>query len=371
MPQITYEQVWGIISKNNRLFIPDAIEKAILNCLTNELSLIKEAGAELQSEYKPVDRAVTLDYDRSEIVDAYSLYYLRRNTLIPRIAIRDITLNQKLRLFPQKMRVLDMGSGTGAVILGLLEMFLHSPFDTIDIHIDALDISAASLKRLEKQQEAAGLSSFSVDTVILDLNDLARFNKFLASHGPYHFVFAANILNELEHVQSCALLRSLSKELAEKGVVVIANAQRDFIKQLQPLLVTEAHRNGLNVYYPCPAYDPVAHDCWFWREHDYDCNILRHKSGQFILSTHREQLVATWLILCNGQYSIFDDFRQKHPELEWVVFRIWGKDSKVSQCEVCTRQGRRQISPQAESYKRGSIVGCSKDPFEVKQYFEL
>jgi len=371
MPQITCPQVWSIITRNDRLFIPGVIENAILSCLTEDIQAIKQAGEELKEAFEPVDRAITIDYNRPEIVDAYSLYYLRRNTLIPRIAIRDMTLNQSLQSFPEELRVLDLGSGTGAVTLGLLEMFLHPPFNTISIHVDAFDNSTACLNRLEQHKEASGLSSFSVNTITLDICNVALLDTLLNDCGSYDLIFAANLFNELEHVESCEILRCLSKHLADKAVIVIANAQRDFIKELQPLLVTEAYSNGLSVYYPCPTHDTSTHYCWFWREHDYDCNRLRRKSGQFISSSHREQLVATWLILCSGQYTIFDDFRLRHPDLEWGVFRIWGKDSRLSQCELCTSQGRKQMGPQAESYKRGAIVGCYADTFQVQQYIEL
>jgi len=371
MPQITYPQVWNLITRNDRLFIPDAIEDAVLNCLTQDIGLVKQTGTELKNAFSPLDHAVTLDYDRPEVVDAYSLYYLRRNTLIPRIAMRDIVLNRNLQVFPEKIRVLDMGSGTGAVTIGLLEMFLHPPFNTIDIHVDALDISASSLDRLRYHQKESGLSKFSVNTVIRDLYDITSLDTYLTSSGSYDLIFAANVFNELEHNQSCAVLRCLSRHLADKAVIIIANAQRDFIKELQPLLVTEAYKNGLFVYYPCPSYDASEHDCWFWREHDYDCRKLRTKSGHFILPTHRDQLVATWLILCNRQFTIFDDFKNSYPHLEWGVFRIWGKDSQTCTCEVCTSQGRKLTGPQKNSYKRGAIVGCCGDPLEVQQYFEL
>ncbi|MCK4252597.1 class I SAM-dependent methyltransferase, partial [candidate division WOR-3 bacterium] len=213
--------------------------------------------------FSPLNQAVTVDYNRPEIVDAYSLYYLRRNALIPRIAIRDMTLNQRLQSFPEELRVLDLGSGTGAVTLGLLDMFLHPPFNTISIHVDAFDGSIACLNRLKQHKEASGLSSFSVNPVALDIRNVALLDTLLNDYGSYDLIFAANIFNELEHTESCEILRCLSKHLADNAVIVIANAQRDFIKELHPLLVTEAHNNGLSVYYPCPTHDTSAHDCWF------------------------------------------------------------------------------------------------------------
>lgn len=371
MPEVTYTQVRDIITKNNRLFIPDAIEDAILNCIAQDIGTVKQTGDEIIEAFSPVDHAVTLEYDRPEVVDAYSLYYMRRNTLIPRIAIRDIVLNNNLQTFPEQMKILDIGSGTGAVTIGLLEMFLHPPLNTIDIHVDAIDVSKASLERLRCHLKESGLSGFSVNTVVQDIRDVASLESFLATLGPYNLIFAANVFNELEHSQSCDILCCLSKYLADTAVIVIANAQRDFIKELQSLLVTEAYNNGLFVYYPCPMYDTSEHDCWFWREHDYSCRRVRTKSGQFILPSHRDQLVDTWLILCNRQLSIFDDFRSNYPHLEWGVFQIRGKDSRNSMCEVCTGHGRIILGHQQESYKRGAIVGYESNPLRIRHYIEL
>jgi len=373
MPQITQLQVWNIIARNNHLFIPDVIEDAILSCLTEDIQTIEEAGEKLKEAFALLDRAATIDYDRPEIVDAYSLYYLRRNSLIPRIAIRDMALNHSLQSFPEKVRVLDLGSGTGAVALGLLEMFLHPPFNTINIHVDAIDRSEACLKRLGQHLKAAKLSNFSVNTMSFDISDVDSLDMLLTSRGLYNLIFVANLFNEIkEHAKSCEVLHCLSKHLADKAVIVIANAQRDFIKKLQPLLVAESHRSGLSVYYPCPAHAPLTNECWFWRQHDYDCRRLRQKSRRFILGSYRDQLVALWLILCNKPLSIFDDYKLQYSNLDWGVFRFkQGDDSRYSDCEVCTSQGIRQIGPQAMSVKRGAIVGCSANPFQVQQYVEL
>jgi len=372
MPQITYPDVWNVISKGNRLFIPYVIEQAILDCIpTDNIDMAKIAGDELQEIFKPLDRAITLDYNRDEIVNAYSLYYLRRNTLIPRIAIRDMVLNTDLQQFPENMRVLDLGSGTGAVTLGLLEMFLHPPFNQINITVDSLDKSMPSLIRLKQHQIQAGLSDFNVNAVVQDLNDISALDSELRRLGPYDLIFAANVFNELDHQISCDIIRCLSNHLKERALITIVNAQRDFTKILQPKLVTAAVNNSLYVYYPCPTQNCSPAVCWFWREHDYDCQKLRSKGGQFILSNHRDQLVATWLILCNKQLTIFDDFKLRYPGLGWGVFRIYGKDPCKHTCEVCTSQGIQSIGPQTSPYKRGAIVGYSGTPLQIQQYLEL
>ena len=158
MPQVTYPQVNSIITRSGELFIPDVIEDAILNSIVNDLAIVRKTGDALKQLFSPKNHAVTINYDSSAVIDAYSLYYMRRNTLIPRIAIRDIVMNRSLQAFPNELKVLDIGSGTGAVVIGLLEMFLHPPFNKINIHVNAVDASQACLDRLRHHLKEAGLS---------------------------------------------------------------------------------------------------------------------------------------------------------------------------------------------------------------------
>ena len=100
MTTITLAQLEQIIFQNGELFIPDAIENAIISKITQELGSINDAGEELAVAYEPDDNILSAEYDKPEVVDAYSLFYLRRNVLIPRIAMRDIFINQKTRKYP-------------------------------------------------------------------------------------------------------------------------------------------------------------------------------------------------------------------------------------------------------------------------------
>lgn len=371
MPVVTEKSISSIIfnSKGN-LFVPENIEQAIVPCVKSHPNLIQQAGLELQRAYKPTSHAVTVDYDRVEIIDAYSFYYLRRNTLIPRIAFRDLCLNSNFQEFPDNLRFLDVGSGAGAVTLGLMEMFLHPQLQSIDIHVDAIDKSSLSLQRLKDLQNRAGLSQFSLTTMPVDINDPLQLESFLDSHPRYNFVFLANVFNEVEHSDACAVIGSIVRHLADNAAIVITSAQRDFIKELQPLLIEIGVKGGLNVYYPCPSINVGVHDCWFWREHDYEYKLSAIEK-QFKNTNNREQLSATWLILSNAGLSIFDNFLVNYPALEWGVFRIRGKYATVDKCELCTTSGLTVIGPQKQDYKRGSIVGFTQNPFQINSYFEL
>lgn len=371
MPQVTYPQVNNIITNNGELFIPDLIEDSILNSIVSPLNIVAETGDILKSIFNPKDRAVTLDYNSSTIIDAYSLYYMRRNTIIPRVALRTMVMNAKLQQFQEKLKVLDIGSGTGAVVIGLLEMFLHHPLNIINIQVDAIDVSQSCLDRLKQHLRMSGLTKFNVQTSQQDITDTNLLNDYLSESGPYDLIFVANVFNEISHQQSCDVIRCLSTHLKDTAMIVVVSAQRDYIKQLQPLLVTEATNDGLFVYYPCPSSDPSPHNCWIWCEHDYKCRQIRRRSGQFITSGSREQLVATWLYLSNQDVSIFDDFRNNAPELDWGVFRIWGKDSQICQCEICFNAVRSKLPQQKDSIKRGAIVGFSGNPPQIQRFFNL
>ena len=285
MTTITLAQLEQIIFQNGELFIPDAIENAIISKITQELGSINDAGEELAVAYEPDDNILSAEYDKPEVVDAYSLFYLRRNVLIPRIAMRDILVNQKTRNLPDRMRILDLGCGTGAVTLGFLEMFSHPPLNGIKIEIDAIDISSPSLNRLKQLVDTLNFSGFQINTIQMDLRDISTLEKYLSCNAPYNIVFAANVLNELEHVQSIELIKSISQHLTNMAFIVIASAAKDFIKKkLQQMLITDANNRGLFVYYPCPSYSSSnsSHKCWFWRAHEYKYKTLRKKDGRII-----------------------------------------------------------------------------------------
>jgi SAM-dependent methyltransferase len=372
MPQVSAKQVENIISdKNGELFIPGAIEDAILSCVDQPIPEVRQASEGLKTSFGDYNAPISVDYSDPLVVDAYSLYYIRRNVLVPRIAVRDIAMNSTLSNFPDRLKVLDLGCGTGSVELGLLEMFTHPPLDQIRVVVDAVDFSQPALDRLKCHLEAANLSQFTVHTFVRDLRDAPRLDELLSKRKPYDLVFAANVFNELEYDISRALIRLLPTHLVKPAVIVVASATRDFIKALQPLLVKEARSAGLFVYYPCAGPNVLTHDCWMWREHDYKCRAIRRKDGEPIGSGAREQLVASWLYLCNQELTIYDDLRVKYPNLKWGVLGIYGKDSTEKDCQICTGDTRIKIPAQRDRIERGALVGFEGNPPEIKRYRNL
>lgn len=371
MPLVTLDQISQIIFRNKQLFVPDCVERAIVQTVENSVDLIKQAGEELIDTYGSLDEPIKFNYSRSDIVDAYSLFYTRRNVLIPRITLRDLVLNPNFRKFPTQIRVLDIGSGTGAIVLGLLEMFDHPPLNSIGVQVDAIDISELMLVRLKQLLEAAQLAPQSIETMTLDLRNTDALGSKLDSRGKYDFIFAGNVFGELAYDEATNILKCITEHLSSRGVITIVDAQRDYVKKMLPVLIKEASQLGLSVYYPCPPNRVHScGQCWFWREYEYSHKILKVQ-GKILIGSYREQLVAHWLILSSKAYSIYDDFVEQHPDLEWGPLSIYGSDSRYCDSQVCTSKEIKNWLRVGKSYKRGSIVGGAGDPFQITQYFEL
>ncbi len=184
-------------------------------------------------------------------------------------------------------------------------------------------------------------------------------------------IFLANCLTELEPDVAINLVGRLPEILADNGAIIIAEAQRDYIKKLIKSLAGTAEEYGLHVYYPChttgcPYTFPSW--CWVWRYHKYNFPSIK-VSGQSLQEEPRNELISSWLILTRQNVSIYDTFTKKRPDL------LWGPISKETGTERAACSGDKRlpfkmndnVSP---SYTRGSIVGLSSE-LEVKEYHEM
>jgi len=371
LPQVTLADISKIIFRNSRLFIPKCIEHAIEQTVENSADAINLAGEELMARYGPQDAPIKFNYDRSDIVDAYGIFYTRRNVIVPRIALRDMVLNSKLQKFRPRIRVLDLGSGTGAVVLGLLEMFQHAPLDSISVDIDAVDIAQKVLTRLKRLVEAAGLTPRSIVTINQDVTDVRNLTKKLLNRGKYDLIFSANLFGELTDEEATGVLDCIIPHLSDEGMIFIVNAPKDPFIKMMPKLVEKATEMNLTIYYPCPPNKSHSCDeCWFWRENEYDRGFL--KVGDRIMDgRYREQLTASWLTLCTEPYTIYDDFVTQYKDLDWGPLSVFGPDSATCDCQICISSGIRNRLRIGKLIKRGSIVGGAGEPFSIAKHYEL
>lgn len=375
---VTLNDIEQIIYQNGFLFIPLCIETSIIKIVENSIDhgstidSIKVAGQKLSSDYtKTYDGPIRPDYNNIETVDAYTLFYTRRNTLIPRIILRDILLNPYFQNIPAEIRVLDIGSGTGAITMGFLEIFTHPPLTHSKVHVEIIDQTAIMLRRQRELLTAAQLSPQSINNITCDLTNSADIVKNLKGHGEYDFIFAANVFTELSNTEAITLLQYIAQHLAEKGIIAIVDAQRNHMKRMLPVLVYAASQLGLTTYYPCPPNKSgTCGECWYWRQYTYKCNDIIVK-GQLIDGPFREQLLATWLVLSKSKCTIYDHFISAYQNLEWGPISPYGQNSQICESQVCTTTGQKYHVRVGQSMNRGSIVGGTGNPFKVTQYQEL
>ena len=119
--KVTAEVIESITKKDGKYFLPDRIRVAIENCLEcNNGDLITGEYGRLLKEYQQYRTSnvpAVIDYKGSLTLDAYTAFYFSRNFCIPFIGLRDLVYHRLFQNIPSEIKVLDIGSGTGAVVL--------------------------------------------------------------------------------------------------------------------------------------------------------------------------------------------------------------------------------------------------------------
>lgn len=370
---------------HNGLFaIPVNIQRAIEQCIiTDDQNLIIEEYHRLVEEYKTYRELMIpakIDYHGDLTIDAYTTFYLPRNIVIPWIAMRDLSLHDRFRILPEKLNILDLGSGTGAIVLGLLHIFHSKAFSSTKINIVSVDHVPEALKRQRKLIKAAGFPLSEIHFIGADLNNLDDYIDNIGEHGPYDFVFMGNCLTEIKKEAAKNIVAQIPKCLTDNGVVIIAEAQRDYIKAMIGTLARLSNSVGLSVFYPCPKYTcGWDGECWVWRTHDYDFPEMVI-AGKPLGEDAREDLVLSWLILAKKKISLYDDFQKNNPHLFFGPIareKSWDKEKSqnIENYGICSGEDVRtfkkdhKVSP---AYSRGNIVGLTeKDKIEIYRDLDL
>lgn len=185
---------------------------------------------------------------------AYQAYFLPPNRDKIRLALTELSIHPQGVLRKDRLRVLDLGSGPGTAVLGMIDYFSqqdHQPF----LEFIAQDQVAGNLKEaarlfsdLQQGYPAATLTTFhsTIDKVGSGLN------------GRYDIIMLSNLLNEL-YAQDAAKLTRRTELLAhlirtflapDGSCIIIEPALQGTSRDL--LLLREALREqGFTVYAPC------------------------------------------------------------------------------------------------------------------------
>lgn len=386
MTKITPDIVKSLITKEGRLYVPESIANAVASCIVSDVNDIRAEGERLKTLYDSLSRKaepIVVDYSGDLTIDAYSVYYLPRNTLVPKIAILCCAYNVAFQRLPKRLRVLDIGSGTGGVVLGLLDLFCSNVLSGTCLDLVALDWSYSSLERQKRLVGRMDIRQSSHRCHAVDLSDPKEYEDKLSAGAPYDMVFAANLFAELDQPASDALLEHIAPLLSENGIIVNVESQSNYAKKQKARIAKIAKEVGLHLYYPCPPdLTCPRQDCWKWRIDEFECPDIM-VDGEALDPTKIQ--IAHWMILCKSSCSIYDTFHDKNPQLVWGVAasgRVQTEDDKIKyDYEFCTESGWRRGTitrkkgllrlMEGEPFKRGNIVGITRDFEEIKEGWDI
>lgn len=366
----TAEEIEERIFKDGLLELPKSIRVGINKCLKSSPSEIEEASSYLSNAYKkdywnPPD----VRYETEATIDAYTVDYFPRNFFIPRIAFRDLAISRKAVRFDKIIRVLDVGSGTGAVSLGIFELFSRGPLKEYSIYLLALDSSQAALERQARIRRESGLA-FEGDQFLykpVDLSEVALVERILSKYNDWDLIFAANFMTELSPDIQKKLFTVLSRHLTDRGSIIIAEPAQNRGRKVLSDISKLAQELNLTIFYPCfEDFACTKPQCWKWRKYSLGYIEPLEKEGKSITFSDKPLLIST-LILNKHGATIFDPFREKFPDLNWGI--IAPVKEFGSEYEICSLR----LDDPMKTYKRGSIVGWKESNGKalIKQYRPL
>jgi ribosomal protein RSM22 (predicted rRNA methylase) len=192
--------------------------------------------------------------------EAYRTYFLPPNAKKIHIPLTELALSADV--FPPKdlLRVLDLGSGPGTAVLGVLEYFTgldqwpalrFTAVDRVQENLSAAEDSFVAEKK------AYGLPA-SLTTIRSTIEDAVRLVP-----GPFDLIILSNVLNELfaregRRIEKrlAVLEEYLTRLLADNGTcIIIEPALRETSRDL--LLVRDGLlQQGLTIYAPCLCHAP-------------------------------------------------------------------------------------------------------------------
>ena len=192
--------------------------------------------------------------------EAYILYYLPANMYKIHVPLRELSLHPAGIFRKDKLRILDLGSGPGTAILGIMDFFSsqgEKPF----LEFIAVDPLSDNLRDAERLFQSFR-KEVSANTSLLTIKSSIERTKSLPE-GPFDMIILSNVLSEVSHhdperiEKRVTLLNALLKRsLAGDGSCIIIEpalraTSRELLEVRDGLL-----REGLHIYSPCLMNDP-------------------------------------------------------------------------------------------------------------------
>ncbi|MBA7595517.1 hypothetical protein ES703_02481 [subsurface metagenome] len=375
MPVIDADTIRKLVLTDNELFVPERITEAIGGLVTSSIEDVSGETSRLVALYKQyvtLDEPTPVDYSNKTTIDAYTINYLPRSTLVPKLLFLSLAYHPAFQTIKDEVNILDLGSGTGGVVLGLLDLFREEPFSRIKANIISCDISAQALDRQDDLCKRAKYKPYNIQYLCRDVADEQTYDRYLSKFAPYDYIIAASLFAELPQKDIAILLSRLPDIMAPNGVFLVADPPRRYVDKLK-IYTSETLRDlGLFVYYPCPpGYKCLKTRCqWVWLSFEFECPDIEI-NGDSIETT--KLLQTTWSIFCRSEYSIYDVLQAMDNELTWGVAVPIGKELSIEEkmnYSICTANGPRTaihtrkkafFRTRSEVVQRGSMLGFNND----------
>lgn len=301
--------------------------------------------------------------------EAYSAYFLPVNIRKIRVPLQELALHPNEPLSKERLRILDIGSGPGSAMLGVMEFFSERESKP-RLECTALDQVAENLRAANdffvSFQDRLGLDA-TLHIVQADIKDAERL-----LHERFDVILLSNVLNELfsRHqeriVKRAALLASLlNKLLADDGsCIIIEPALRETSREML-VVRDELMSHGFHVYSPCleggkcPALENPKD--WCHEDLAWDPPELIQEIDKLI-GLRKDSLKFSYLVLRKDALSLSDVFGHNAFRVvsEPIVskgkmeFFICGPGGR----RMCTRldKDRTTFNQAFENLNRGDVV---------------
>ena len=237
--------------------------------------------------------------DRS-YCDAYLLYYTTCNLLKIHHPMSELGKSGFFNRH-RELRMLDIGSGTGTMILGA-SLWLNEHYPQSQLHFTAWDQSDQALRTFEGFYTKFAWN-YKVQAMHMDLEN------GISSEEKYHLITGGNVINELTEQGEGHFVDILERNLSPEGSVILIEpalrvASRRLLQLRDRLL-----QKGWFVYAPCFTFKPCPAlvDPGDWCHHD-----IRWERPAFIavidemIGHIRKSLKFSYLILSRQDIHLSD-----------------------------------------------------------------
>ena len=184
------------------------------SCLTGKMN--KKELNTLAANVARLSKLLTRERDNlpqqylkdKDLRDAYILYYVPANLYKIHIPLRELSLHPGGIFKKEKLKILDLGSGPGTAILGVMDFFsalADKPFLEFTA-VDQIEENLKDAERLFRSFKEGTLMDASLITIRSGLDRTKSLPE-----GPYDIIILSNVLSEVFHPSRERIAKSFPK----------------------------------------------------------------------------------------------------------------------------------------------------------------